>query len=128
MMIGIGIPISHRSSPLPMFQSSANGDWRVSGKRGACGKVPAGSSRQEGRAAADRVEEPFDWSAVERLELLAVEYVTYRTFRNALAVAQQIGAVGGAQGVIRIVRGEQHAVAGSGERANLAHHLSLVAE
>ncbi len=49
-------------------------------------------------------------------------------FGDALAVAQQIGAVGGAQRVVRIVRGEQHAVAGRGERADFPHHLALVAE
>ncbi len=48
--------------------------------------------------------------------------------RDLLACAQQIGAVGGAQGVVRIVRGEEHAVAGGGQRPDLAHHLALVAE
>ena len=49
-------------------------------------------------------------------------------FGDAGAVAQEIGAVGGAQRMVRIVGGEQHAVAGRRERADFAHHLALVAE
>ena len=45
-----------------------------------------------------------------------------------LAVAHQIGAVGGAQRVIGIVGREQHAMAGCFEVPDFAHHLALIAE
>src|SRR5262245_37390025 len=64
------------------------------------------SSRQKRAGARGRVGELLHRRAVEVFEPLAGENGADRTFRDALAFAQEIGAVGRAQRVVGIVGGE----------------------
>ena len=66
--------------------------------------------------------------AVEVLEPFAGQHCAHGAFGDALARAQEIGAVGGAQRMVRIVGGEQDAVTGAGEGADFAHDFALIAE
>src|SRR6266516_7486684 len=65
--------------------------------------------------------------AVERFQPLLRQNLFDRALGEALAVAQQISAIGGAQRMIGIVGGEEDAEAGAGERSDLAHDLALIA-
>src|SRR6516225_1410818 len=84
------------------------------------------SPRKKGDARA--IGYPLHRRTVERLEPLLGEDPRDRALREPFPGAQQTGAVGRAQRVVGIMRGEQHAVPGGCERADLAHHLALVPE
>src|SRR4051794_16938501 len=86
------------------------------------------SARQKGACAIRRVGQRVDRCAIKLLELSLGQHLGDFSFRDALAGAEKIGAIGSAKRVVGIVRGEQHAVAGSRERTDLAHDLALVAE
>src|SRR5262249_58452219 len=73
------------------------------------------SSRQKCRVAGCRVGELLHWRAVEVFESLAGEHGADGPFRDAFARPQEVGAVGGAQRVVRIVGGEEDAVIRAGE-------------
>src|SRR5262249_46418813 len=66
--------------------------------------------------------------AEQTLEPLAREHGADVPVRDPFALPQEVGAVGSAQRVVRIVGGEEDAVTRAGERADFAHDLALVAE
>src|SRR5262245_32993371 len=75
-----------------------------------------------------RVGELLYRRAVEVFEPLAGEHGTDGPFSDAFARPKEVGAVGSAQRVVRIVGGEENAVTRAGERADFAHDLALIAE
>src|SRR5262245_47779668 len=76
-------------------------------------------TRQERSAAARRIGQLLDRCPIELLELRPGEHAADRALGDPFAGAQEISAVGGAQRMVGVVGGEQHAMAGGGERADL---------
>src|SRR5215468_8487179 len=85
-------------------------------------------SRQERARACCHIGELLYRCAVKRFELLAIQDICDTSFGKALAVSEQVGAIGGAQRVVRIMRCEKDTVPRCDERADFAHHLALIAE
>ena len=85
-------------------------------------------ARQERARACCHISELLYGCAVKRFELLAIQDICDASFGEALTVSEQVGAIGGAQRVVRIMRCEKDTVSRRGERADFAHHLALIAK
>jgi hypothetical protein len=75
------------------------------------------SVRQKHFLVGGRIENPAYWSTLERRERITRQYVDDHSFAESASIAQQQCTICSASRVIRIVRGEQHAVASVGEAA-----------
>ena len=85
-------------------------------------------ARQERARACCHISELLYGCAVKRFELLAIQDICDTSFGKALAISEQVGAIGSAQRVVWIMRRKQHAMSGRRERTDFAHHFSLIAE
>src|SRR5215831_17285736 len=85
-------------------------------------------SRQERARARGHISELLYGCAVKRFELIAIEDICDASFGEALTMSEQVGAIGGAQRVVRIMGCEKDAVSRCSERADFAHDFALIAE